>query len=67
MRSVSTIYSTRIRVSERTAMSIRPPLRHRLIACLVLCAVAWLVTGCGQMGDLYLPDESQEQQKKKRP
>jgi predicted small lipoprotein YifL len=46
-------------------MSMRPRLSYRLIACLVLCAMVWLVTGCGQKGDLYLPDESQEQQKKK--
>jgi predicted small lipoprotein YifL len=46
-------------------MSMRPRLRYRLITCLVLCAVVWLATGCGQKGDLYLPDESQEQQEKK--
>lgn len=44
-------------------MSLRP-CRH-LLASLLICAVLGLTAGCGQKGDLYLPDESPEQQNKK--
>ncbi len=46
-------------------MSIHPPLCRRLIACVLICTVLGLATGCGQKGDLYLPDASPEQPKKK--
>lgn len=34
----------------------RPSPSHALLL-VVLCAVVALLTGCGQKGDLYLPDE----------
>ncbi len=40
--------------------------RRRLVTALVFSAVGLALSGCGQKGPLYLPDESEEKEKKQK-
>jgi predicted small lipoprotein YifL len=40
--------------------------RRRLVKVLLLSAAGVVLSGCGQKGPLYLPDETQEKKKKEK-
>jgi predicted small lipoprotein YifL len=50
-------------MTSQTAMVTRRRTLHSIV-CLMLFVLLFAAGGCGQKGDLYLPDESKSERKK---